>query len=512
MRSHYAVLREFLDLPTSFAKKFSKKITDACGRKGSILLASPVKALKSLQKLFDADIKMGALQHGTRPLDEFSPWMAAFSSTDFKDAPIEMPGIANQRLPPNNRVTIAGFKQSVLVLSSMRRPKKLTIIGSDGIEYPFLVKAGEDLRLDQRVESLFETMNGIVKSNPACAELGTTCETYSVFPLTKSLGIIEWVKDTKPLRLCIMDTPNFHKQNSAAQKKYMQFLSKHGTGVVDTYWNIFKEKEERVVDNMRLMCEITKERTIHNFFSNLAVSTESYLHLRLKFIKSLAALNICSYVLGIGDRHSENYLIDLSTGKLVGIDFGHAFGSATEVLPVPELVPFRHTNQLDLFLRPLGPSVMLQDSMVAILTALRMKKEQLATVLAIFVSEPLTEWKRFAKKLHSGDMDQDQEMHYSGNEADSVPPWYPKRKMQVILDKLQGINPAFITVQELEWAHADKPLLKYAQQVARGSESHIRRNTPRICATVKDQVRCLIDQASDPSILGRAWIGWAGWC
>jgi DNA-dependent protein kinase catalytic subunit len=31
---------------------------------------------------------------------------------------------------------------------------------------------------------------------------------------------------------------------------------------------------------------------------------------------------------------------------MVGIDFGHAFGSATQFLPVPELVPFRLTRRV----------------------------------------------------------------------------------------------------------------------------------------------------------------------
>lgn len=39
-------------------------------------------------------------------------------------------------------------------MSSMRKPKRLIIRGSDEVEYPFLVKGGEDLRLDQRVEQV----------------------------------------------------------------------------------------------------------------------------------------------------------------------------------------------------------------------------------------------------------------------------------------------------------------------------------------------------------------------
>lgn len=39
-------------------------------------------------------------------------------------------------------------------MGSMRKPKRLTIRGDDERDYMFLVKAGEDLRLDQRIEEV----------------------------------------------------------------------------------------------------------------------------------------------------------------------------------------------------------------------------------------------------------------------------------------------------------------------------------------------------------------------
>lgn len=46
------------------------------------------------------------------------------------------------------------------------------------------------------------------------------------------------------------------------------------------------------------------------------------------------------YMLGIGDRHFKNILIDNKTGELVHIDFGIAFEMG-KILPYPELIPFR---------------------------------------------------------------------------------------------------------------------------------------------------------------------------
>ena len=40
-------------------------------------------------------------------------------------------------------------------MNSIRKPKRLTIRGDDEREHMFLVKAGEDLRMDQRIEEVY---------------------------------------------------------------------------------------------------------------------------------------------------------------------------------------------------------------------------------------------------------------------------------------------------------------------------------------------------------------------
>jgi len=52
--------------------------------------------------------------------------------------------------------------------------------------------------------------------------------------------------------------------------------------------------------------------------------------------------------------------VEEATGRVVGIDFGHAFGSATYLLPQPELMGVRLTRQLTSFLRPLESGVLLK--------------------------------------------------------------------------------------------------------------------------------------------------------
>jgi DNA-dependent protein kinase catalytic subunit len=66
----------------------------------------------------------------------------------------------------------------------MRKPKRITIRGDDEKEYMFLVKGGEDLRLDQRIEQLYYTMNQVLDEDPACSQRGLRLRTYKVIPMT----------------------------------------------------------------------------------------------------------------------------------------------------------------------------------------------------------------------------------------------------------------------------------------------------------------------------------------
>ena len=49
------------------------------------------------------------------------------------------------------------------------------------------------------------------------------------------------------------------------------------------------------------------------------------------------------YILGLGDRHGENILIEKISGSVVHVDFDCLFGSGLR-LAKPELVPFRLTT------------------------------------------------------------------------------------------------------------------------------------------------------------------------
>uniref|UniRef100_A0A3B0MN28 Phosphatidylinositol 3- and 4-kinase, putative n=1 Tax=Theileria annulata TaxID=5874 RepID=A0A3B0MN28_THEAN len=61
-----------------------------------------------------------------------------------------------------------------------------------------------------------------------------------------------------------------------------------------------------------------------------------------KFNLSCSIWNIFGYIIGLGDRHTENILIDIKNGDLIHVDYDCLFDKGLKLL-IPELVPFRLT-------------------------------------------------------------------------------------------------------------------------------------------------------------------------
>ena len=54
-------------------------------------------------------------------------------------------------------------------------------------------------------------------------------------------------------------------------------------------------------------------------------SSEVWFDRRTNFTRSLAVMSMVGYVLGLGDRHPSNLLLDRNSGKILHIDFGDCF-------------------------------------------------------------------------------------------------------------------------------------------------------------------------------------------
>jgi serine/threonine-protein kinase mTOR len=86
------------------------------------------------------------------------------------------------------------FAPRVDVISwSKQRPRRMTIHGSSGTQYTFLLKGREDLRQDERVMQLFGLINALLASDGPAARAGLSIQRYAIMPLSNNSGVIGWV-------------------------------------------------------------------------------------------------------------------------------------------------------------------------------------------------------------------------------------------------------------------------------------------------------------------------------
>uniref|UniRef100_A0A8C7C032 DNA-dependent protein kinase catalytic subunit n=1 Tax=Neovison vison TaxID=452646 RepID=A0A8C7C032_NEOVI len=465
-----------------FIQDFGKEFDKHFGKGGSKL---PGMKLRDFTDITDSLFyKMGRDSKPPGNLKECSPWMSDFK-IEFLRNELEIPGQydGKGKPMPEYHARISGFDERVKVMASIRKPKRIIIRGHDEKEYPFLVKGGEDLRQDQRIEQLFEVMNVLLSQDAACSQRNMQLKTYHVIPMTSS--------DPK-----------------APPCEYRDWLAKmSGKYDAGAYMAMFKaaSRSETVTSFRRRESKVPAD-LLKRAFLKMSTGPEAFLALRSHFASSHALMCISHWILGIGDRHLNNFMISMETGGMIGIDFGHAFGSATQFLPVPELMPFRLTRQFINLMLPMKEAGVMSSVMVHALRAFRSHSDLLINTMDVFVKEPSFDWKNFEQKMLKKGGSWIQEINVTEKN------WYPRQKIHYAKRKLAGANPAVITCDELFLGHEKALAFVDYVAVARGSKDHnIRAQHPESGLSEEAQVKCLIDQATDPNILGRTWQGWEPW-
>ncbi|CAF1289819.1 unnamed protein product [Rotaria sordida] len=74
-----------------------------------------------------------------------------------------------------------------------------------------VVKAGEDIRQDQRIQPLFSIINDLYDNYPNSNQSNSAhiaLRTYKVIPISSKLGMIEWLDNTRPLKYLIQESYN----------------------------------------------------------------------------------------------------------------------------------------------------------------------------------------------------------------------------------------------------------------------------------------------------------------
>jgi ataxia telangiectasia mutated family protein len=275
---------------------------------------------------------------------------------------------------------VTKFGSNVQFMSGLSRPKRITTLASDGQQYVQLFKSGnDDLRQDAIMEQVFDEASKMLRNHKTARQRNLHIRTYKVIPLSPKSGIIEFVPNSTSFSDFLVGAheryyPQDYKYNDARRR--IQDAKEHST---DTRLKAYRKVCEHLQPVMR------------HFFFERYNNPDEWFAKRTAYTRTTAAVSILGHVLGLGDRHCQNIMLDEKTGEVVHIDLGVAF-EAGKVLPVPELVPFRLTRDVVDGMGITKTEGVFRRCCEFTLDALREDKDSIMTLLNVLRYDPLYNW------------------------------------------------------------------------------------------------------------------------
>ena len=226
---------------------------------------------------------------------------------------------------------------------------------------------------------LFELVNTLLSNDPDTKDKNLFIKRFPVIPLSHNTGIIGWVPNCDTLHQLIKEHRTSNKITVNIEHRLMYTTyPKFDTATFMTKLEIFKNALKNTLGLD--LCKILWKKS---------QNSERWLERRTNYSRSLAVMSMVGYVLGLGDRHPSNLMLDRKSGKILHIDFGDCFEVAMKRERFPERVPFRLTRMLIKALEVSGIEGTYRITCENVMRVLRANKDSLIAMLTAFVHDPL---------------------------------------------------------------------------------------------------------------------------
>ncbi|XP_047110312.1 serine/threonine-protein kinase SMG1 [Schistocerca piceifrons] len=334
-------------------------------------------------------------------MSDISPSLASLKNTL-----IAMPGVTPRA---GTIINIASVDNNIAILPTKTKPKKLVFHGSNGQMYTYLFKGLEDLHLDERIMQFLSIANTMMRQGRQSDMY--YARHYSVIPLGPRSGLISWVDGATPLfglykrwqqreaaaaSLKTQSSSTATSNTAPGQimrpselfyKKLTPLLKEKGIALENR-----KEWPPAVLQQVltELIEETPKDLLFKELWCN-SLNAGAWWQTTRTYSYSVAVMSVIGYIIGLGDRHLDNVLVDLSTGEVVHIDYNVCFEKG-KTLRVPENVPFRMTSNIRTALGVTGVEGIFRLACENVLKIMKRGRETLLTLLEAFVYDPLIDW------------------------------------------------------------------------------------------------------------------------
>ena len=399
-------------------------------------------------------------------------------------------------------VRIQHFDQIFTVIISKQRPRKMSLRGSDGVQYEFLLKGHEDIRQDQRVMQLFGLVNTLLAHDTESSKRHLNIQAFPAIPLSQNSGLLGWVKNSDTLHNLVKDYRDSRKILLNIEHRIMLQMA-------PDYDNLTLMQK---VEVFGYAMDNTTGKDLYRVLWLKSKSSEAWLERRTTYTRSLAVMSMVGYILGLGDRHPSNLMLDKVTGKIIHIDFGDCFEIAMHREKYPERVPFRLTRMLTYAMEVSNIDGSYKESCLAVMRVIRNNKESLMAVLEAFIHDPLLNWRMGRSPPPAPSFPSERRQSLLGAQADD-----PTEKLSQLrledsvrggarrapaLD--QGVPDTSRDPNENREQHNARAI----QVLGRVKEKLTGRDFGPREVTVEAQVARLIQQATNVENLCQHYIGW----
>ncbi|TID24911.1 60S ribosomal protein [Venturia nashicola] len=299
---------------------------------------------------------------------------------EVKNLDLAVPGTYESGKPV---VQISYFDPMSTVFQSKQRPRKLSLKGSDGKDHTYLLKGHEDIRQDERVMQLFGLCNTLLENDNECRKRHLNIRRYAAIPLSTQSGLLGWVPYSDTLHILIREYRDSRKILLNIEHRIMlQMAPDYDSLALMQKVEVFGY----ALDN-------TTGQDLYRVLWLKSESSEAWLGRRTNYIRSLAVMSMVGYILGLGDRHPSNLMLDRNSGMIVHIDFGDCFEVAMNRDKYPERVPFRLTRMLTYAMEVSNIEGSYRTTCEHVMRVLRQNKESVMAVLEAFIHDPLLTWR-----------------------------------------------------------------------------------------------------------------------
>ncbi|KAI2636825.1 TOR kinase [Xylaria nigripes] len=296
-----------------------------------------------------------------------------------KNLDLAVPGTYRSGAPV---VRIMSFETTLSVINSKQRPRKLITMGSDGKTYAFLLKGHEDIRQDERVMQLFGLCNTLLANDSECYKRHLGIQRYPAIPLSQNSGLLGWVPNSDTLHVLIREYRESRKILFNIEQRIMLQMA-------PDYDNLTLMQK---VEVFGYALDNTTGQDLYRVLWLKSKSSEAWLERRTNYTRSLGVMSMVGYILGLGDRHPSNLMLDRITGKIIHIDFGDCFEVAMKREKYPERVPFRLTRMITYAMEVSNIEGSFRITCEHVMRVLRENKESVMAVLEAFIHDPLLTW------------------------------------------------------------------------------------------------------------------------